>query len=291
MQPIKRISPPKPYSDKKGYVECAFLPSKNIILISQMTTGYVHAFNYKSLKFLYSINTTGNWSKVIKVSEDETTIYVSNWISKDISIINVDKKEVTKKIKVSGIPRGMSFSPDNKYLYICLFDTGKIEKLNLETNTIEYSFGDSPGAKRHIITDKKNYKLYISDMYHNSVFIYSIPKNKSEKEKLLKTIWLNYNINTIVLSKDKKYLFASSRGINNPKGYTLKGPVFGKIYSIDTQSQKIKEWIWGRNQPTGLDISPDNKMLVFTDFLDQNIEFYNISDYFYQNIENPYNGI
>jgi len=36
------------------------------------------------------------------------------------------------------------------------------------------------------------------------------------------------------------------------------------------------ERIWGRNQPTGLALSPDGKFLVFTDFLDQNLELYRI---------------
>ena len=78
-------------------------------------------------------------------------------------------------------------------------------------------------------------------------------------------------------TKDKKYLFVSSRGPNNRETYLKKGPKFGKIYVIDTEKMKIVDWVWGKNQPTGLDISPDGKYLAFSNFLDNEIEVYRIN--------------
>jgi sugar lactone lactonase YvrE len=82
------------------------------------------------------------------------------------------------------------------------------------------------------------------------------------------------NINTIVLSPDGKRIFASSRGRNNPEDYTRPGPEFGAVYMLNATDLSVEEKVWGRNQPTGLAVSPDGKYLAFTDFLDANLELY-----------------
>jgi sugar lactone lactonase YvrE len=43
---------------------------------------------------------------------------------------------------------------------------------------------------------------------------------------------------------------------------------------LDTETLTLIERVWGRNQPTGLDVSPDGKLMVFTDFLDNNLQLY-----------------
>jgi hypothetical protein len=43
---------------------------------------------------------------------------------------------------------------------------------------------------------------------------------------------------------------------------------------IDTTTFDIVDWVWGRNQPTGLGISMDGEIVAFSDFKDANIEVY-----------------
>ena len=50
----------------------------------------------------------------------------------------------------------------------------------------------------------------------------------------------------------------------------------GKICIIDTETMKVIKSFEGGNQPTGLDISLDDKILCFSNFQDGNIELYNI---------------
>jgi len=78
------------------------------------------------------------------------------------------------------------------------------------------------------------------------------------------------------MSPDGKYIFASSRGRNNAVDYLLPGPDFGAVYMLNAQDLTVIDKVWGRNQPTGLAVSPDGKLLVFTDFLDANLELYRI---------------
>jgi DNA-binding beta-propeller fold protein YncE len=48
---------------------------------------------------------------------------------------------------------------------------------------------------------------------------------------------------------------------------------------FDTNSGKLVDAIIGGNQPTALGVSPDGKVLVFSDFLDGILEFYQIPNY------------
>jgi sugar lactone lactonase YvrE len=111
--------------------------------------------------------------------------------------------------------------------------------------------------------------LYVSDMHTGSIYVFS-----SVNDKLIKRIPVDHKINTIKLSPDRSFLFASSRGPNNEETYLIKGPQFGKLYVIDTTTFDIVDWVWGRNQPTGLGISMDGEIVAFSDFKDANIEVY-----------------
>jgi DNA-binding beta-propeller fold protein YncE len=82
--------------------------------------------------------------------------------------------------------------------------------------------------------------------------------------------------NTIDLSSDAKYLYVSNRGQNSPNGYNQYGPDYGSILIFDTKTGRAVDAIIGGNQTTGLDVSPDGKLLAFTDFQDARVQLYAI---------------
>ena len=211
----------------------------------------------------------GKWSKVIASDSGERRIYVSNWDSRTISIIDPDKYEVVARIKVPGIPRGLAPSPDNRYLYAAIYSSGKVVKIDCASRKVIKTIDLGDGAPRHLVVAPSKRVLYVSDMYYGSVFTIDL-----RTDKVLRKVHVGSNLNTIVLSRDEKYLFISSRGKNSAKGYLEKGPEFGKMFVYRTSSGRIIDWTWGKNQPTGLDVSPDDSTVVLTDFLDGKIEIY-----------------
>ena len=107
----------------------------------------------------------------------------------------------------------------------------------------------------------------VSDMARSQVyFIYESAKAAETK--------VFSNPNTIAESPDGKFLYVSCRGHNNPKSYLVKGPDFGKLMVIDIATREVVEEIEAGNQPTGLDVSPDGKYIVLTDFLDNAMRVY-----------------
>jgi len=269
---VKRVSFPEKFAKQRNFVEIVFLPERNEMWVSQMATNSVHVVDMKDFTYKLTIPTLGIWTKIIAFSNDHKLAFVSNWESHDVSVVDVEKYKVIKKIKVAGIPRGMAVTEDNKFLYVCIFSTGEMQKIELSSLKIVKTMKFPKGAKRHIILDKKKNLFYVSDMYRGSIYVIS-----PVDDKVVKEIPVDSKLNTAKLTPDGRYIFVSSRGPNNSESYLLKGPKFGKVFVIDTATYEIKEWIWGRNQPTGLDISPDGKYMVFTNFLNDELELYKIN--------------
>lgn len=270
-----RISPPKEYAEKCGFVEGLVLKEKQELWISQMTTACIHIFDLNSFQYKRTIKTSGKWSKVMAYNPITDRVYLSNWQTCDISIINPNTCVEEKKVKTKTVPRGMSFSHDGKFIYCALFEdaTGQSDcqliKKELDTFKTVAQAGKR-GAKRHIVTDYINKKLYVSDMRNSTIEIYSL-----SDDTLIKTVKVFNNPNTIQLSPDGKFLYVSCRGPNNPKkGYLYKGLKLGRLDIIDTTTMTLIESIEAGNQPTGLDVSPDGSRIVLSDFLDNRIRIF-----------------
>jgi len=268
------LNPSPADSEQKGFVESLHFADRGEVWISQMTTAKVHIFDDEEFAYQQSVDLEGIWSKVIGRSPDGKVAWVTNWLSYDVTEIDLATMKVTRRMKVNGVPRGLYATPDGKWLYVCIFDTGHVDVLDLQTGKIDHSIlRQGWGAARHMTADEKTNRLYMSDMARGTIRVFQLPE-----EKILSTIYVATKLNTIELTPDGKYLFVSSRGENGngPAGYLDKGPDLGRIFVIDTETMEIVDWVWGRNQPTGLDISPDGRYLAFTDFLDYNMEIYDI---------------
>ncbi len=272
-----------------GFVETVIVPSRKEFWVSQMSSACVHRFSLQDLLYKGTIQTSGKWSKVLLLDQRRNRVLLSHWLSHAISEIDLTTLKETRMIRMpyNNVPRGLVLSENTGKLYIAEYyrktknsKYGRILSYDLEKMRYVSQFGPM-GAKRHLTLFQnpltKNEKLYVSDMLRARIEVYSLPD-----EKMVKKIAVDRNPNTIVLSKNQKYLFVSTRGPNNPKSYQKKGPRFGHIYVIDTATDRILyQWKTG-NQPTGLDISPDGKTLVTSDFLDHAIRVFRLSPIFYQ---------
>ncbi len=268
----KRITPPSHFAKKQGFVESLVLEHKNELWVSQMTTGSIHIFDLVSLEYKTTIKSSGAWGKVMAYNPKTNRVYLSNWTSHDISVINPDKKIEERKIKTKAVPRGMAFSEDGKFIYCAQFEDAsgnsrcKLLKKRLSDFKTIAERGKF-GAKRHIVTDYKKNRYYVSDMLNGTVEVYSL-----KDDSLIASIPVFSHPNTIALNPDGSRLFVSCRGPNNPtKGYLYKGLVMGRLDVIDTEKLERIESIEAGNQPTGLAVSPDGKKIVLSDFLDNRI--------------------
>jgi sugar lactone lactonase YvrE len=263
-----------PGANAVGFVEVLCDAKRRELWVSNMNENKVHIFNLDTLEHKISLSTGGVLPKVIVQNPAGDITVVSNWVSCDISVFDSEAKKLLRRIPVGGTPRGMAFSPDGALLYTVIYDAPLVAVVNMEQNRLvsRYRLYEGEEALRHVIYHEG--KLYVSDMYRGTVNILNAATGA-----LLQSKRIVPNINTVVISPDGWRIFASSRGRNNPEDYTKPGPDFGAIYMLSAEDLSVQERIWGCNQPTGLAISQDGKLLAFTDFLDANLELYRLKDY------------
>ncbi len=270
----QRIAPPAGYARHHGFVESLALAERDELWVSQMTTGSIHVFDLSTLAYKLTIRSSGVWGKVLAYNPVLDRVFFSNWVSQDISIINPKSYLEEKRVNCGAVPRGMAFSGDGLFMYLAQYEVqgkaiGRLLKVDLSSMAIVARLG-AEGSKRHIVTDDKRDLLYVSDMARDIIEVYDLGD-----DSLIASIAVGAKPNTIELSPDGRLLYVSCRGPNNPdKGYLHKGYEFGRIYVIDAETLSVKEWWEGGNQPTGLDLSPDGRLVVFSDFLDDRLRVY-----------------
>ena len=262
-----RLSPPG--TRARGYVETWIDEHRGELWVSNMQENLIHAFDLQSLEYLGRVPTGGVMPKVIVQHPDGGMLYVSNWLSKDISVIDPENRILLRRIAVGGTPRGMAFGPDASILYLCIYDAPLVLAIDINTGEIlrRILMFDGFGAARHI--EYRDGFLYVSDMGQGRV-----SKIDTDNHEVVDSAIIGPKLNTLVLSPDGRHILVSSRGRNNRRDYTKPGPDFGAVYVLDASNLDVVARVWGRNQPTGLDISPDGRRLAFSDFLDANIEYY-----------------
>lgn len=271
---LRDLQVPEKYRKDSGFVETVILTGRNEIWVSQMTLDTIHIFSLDKGEYLSSITLSRKWPKVLLASQDESRVYASCWDSDSIVEIDTSARRELRSFDTSGTPRGMAFSPDGENLLVAIFSSSGIDRIDLKTGRRLATYDAAPGrvlAMRHIVHDKARGEYYITAMGTRRVY------RLSEDSEWLGWWQVGDKPNTCALSPDGSRLFVSCRGPNNPDiGYLHKGYEFGKIYVINLESGKVEDWIWGRDQPTGLDVGPDGRYLAFSDFLSHNLELYRI---------------
>jgi YVTN family beta-propeller protein len=263
---VQRIMPPR--AAKKGFAEGLFIPEEKAFLISQMTTGYIYEYEYPGFTFRREIKAGGVWCKFIAWSPGTRQIAVSNWLSDTVSIIDYESGGVVQRIHTKSAPRGILFTENGNVLIVLCFDGGSIQKFNTTTGRETASIDIRKSAMRHIAINSSGSKAYVSDMYHAAVYAVDL-----DSFKITSTWHVFNNPNTIALDEDR-WLYVSSRGPNNPDEYTKRSPVNGRITLIDVTDGKTVQTVEGGNQPTGLAVSTNGKLLCFSNFQDADIELY-----------------
>jgi len=254
-----------------GAVEVIFTRDGKTAYVSQMETGTVWQIDVASRRVRRSVHVEGVWTKVLALSPDERTLYAANWISHDVSVIDLPSWRVRKVIPTVHTPRGLYPAPDGRTLYVAGYDNGELARIDLPSGK-QKTLLRTGGAMRHLVGDGR--RLYASDMGTASVYVVDLA---SEKVQRLANV--DDHPNTIDLSPDGRVLYVSCRGRNNPKSYYIPGPEWGSVVVLDAKTGRALDAIVAGNQTTGLDVSEDGGLLAISDFLDNRIRVYTIPPY------------
>lgn len=191
---------------------------------------------------------TGKTPKVISRTADSRFLLVSNWHSRNTSVLEMDSAvmpygKVISTIPVSAIPRGIAVDDKNKKSYIAIMGGSTMVMVDNETWKTD-SILNVWSSPRHVVMDTSGH-LFVS---YNSLG--TIACLEAGTGKTLFTARTHSQPRTIVLSKNHKFIFVTC--------YTSD---YVDVYKINTDNfEKVASLPCG-GHPVGADIFENDEIL------------------------------
>ncbi len=268
----KEIPFPDQCVELTSFKDLVFATTTNFARPPQNLHNKLWIIDSHSHEVISSVDTQGNWSKVIAVHPSGEYALVSNWHSHNISVISLHDIENPQVIdmltppdgrKQLESPRGIAFTDNGEIGLITGFYSKNILEVRQNSDgKFYFSFISPPfdmngyaGSPRDIVILNPDIALY-SNLGTNTIHAWSIPDRE-----VIETIKVGKEPNSIALIGPSKDILAVSCRASKA------------VYLIETNSLKVV----GRSEytgdtPTGLDALP-NGFLV-TDFDSANLHHY-----------------
>jgi YVTN family beta-propeller protein len=105
----------------------------------------------------------GSVPKYVAVSPDDSTVLVTNWCSRTVSVVDVKTAKVVGTIPVGGAyPRGIAISPDSKTAFIAVMGAERIVKIDLASEKVS-TFAHTGNGPRAILISPDGSYLYVTN--------------------------------------------------------------------------------------------------------------------------------
>ncbi|MBK7289945.1 MAG: YncE family protein [Chitinophagaceae bacterium] len=208
----------------------------------------VYPGSEKKDSFRVPLIETGKTPKVIAVTSDSKHLLVSNWHSRNTSVLELNKDvypfgKVISTVKVSAIPRGVVIDNENKKSYIAIMGGASLHVVDnntWQTDTV-LNVWSSP---RHVVMDTSGH-IFVS---YNSLG--TIACLEAGTGKSLFTAKTHSQPRTIILSKNHKFLFVTCYSSDYVDVYKINEDNFEKVASLPCGGH-----------PVGVDIYEDDDKL------------------------------
>jgi YVTN family beta-propeller protein len=230
-------------------------PKKSLLYAANRGTGTnpsnIVVFDTKTRHLLTRIPVDVNPYELVFTPDGEK-LFVSNWASNSVSVINTSQNRVVRTIDVGSNPNDMKLSKDGRLFVACsndntvhVIDTKTLRKIEVISTTIspQAPEGSTPDA---LAIDQVKDLLYVANADNNDVAVVNIANRKhSDVLGFIPTGWYP---SALALSKDGHELF-----IGTSKGEAahadLKGPTsplaskFGGDESVKTVQKGSVEFL------------------------------------------------
>jgi YVTN family beta-propeller protein len=209
----------------------AYHPKKDLLYAANRGTNAapssVVVFNTKTRSIVTRIPVDVNPYELV-FTPDGGALFVSNWASNSVSVIDTDQNRVVGTIDVGSNPNDMKLSNDGRLFVACsndntvhVIDTKTRKKVEIVSTTVtpQAPEGSTPDA---LVIDQTRRLLYIANADNNDIAVVNIADRKhSEVIGFIPTGWYP---SALALSRDGRKLF-----VGNSKGQgahpDIKGPL------------------------------------------------------------------
>lgn len=179
---------------------------------------------------------TGLTPKVVAVANNNSLL-VSNWHSKTISILNINSSNfpyanVLKNIKVEAIPRGICIDEKMGKSYVAIMGSNSIAVIDNKNWNLE-RYIKVLANPRHIVLGETN-KMFVSFNSINQIACINTTTGAT-----LFASPTHLNPRSIVLSKNKKFLFVTCYNSNTVDIFKITDNSFIPIYSLKCPGKPV----------------------------------------------------
>src|SRR5215471_6106494 len=168
--------------------------------------------------------------------------YVSNEKGNTVSVIDTDKWQVVKTIKVGQRPRGIAFTKDEKYVLVAVGDDDTIQMIDTKTQEVVDTLPSGPDPEL-FVEDPGGKLIYVANENDNTVTVIDI-----EKRTQLGAVQVGVEPEGMEVSPDGKILINTSETTN-------------MAHFIDLASRKIVANVLVDSRPRFAAFKPDGSEL------------------------------
>jgi YVTN family beta-propeller protein len=202
--------------------------------------------------FLYKINTAdlkiekviqvGAVPKFNAVSPDNRWLLTSNWCTWDLSVVDIEKSQEIKRIKLGAYPRGIVVDAESKNAYVAIMGSANIAKVNLQDFSVEWlnNIGSSP---RHLNIDPAGKYLYSTLNGEGTV-----AKIDLKTGKVVDKIRTGKAPRSMTISADGQMLYVVNYFSNT-------------VSKVRTSDMKVLQKVNVNSSPIGITYDPETKQV------------------------------
>ncbi len=150
-----------------------------LLFAANRTGGYIAVFNTESGEVVKRIDTEVNPYDVV-LSKDNSTLYVSNWASDSVQIIDVATQAVTGRIRVGDNPNDLELHPDGRLFVACANDNTVVVIDTVKRRAVEtiitslYSQAPEGSTPNALSIDPEGEILYIANADNNNICVVEV---------------------------------------------------------------------------------------------------------------------
>ncbi len=231
-------------------VEIAFDSTRPWAYISDFSHGRVRVFDWQADTFIKDI-AVGSLPKILEVSPDGKRLWVSNWGSNAVSVVDLDSLKEIKRIPVnSAAPRGIALTMDGR-VYVCDFDGSAISII--DAGSLELiKVIKAPRLPRHAVA--RGDTAYLTLYGTGKLWVMT-------GDTLVKEYAIGGHPKTLVLFGH--YAFIANYGADRMDVFDLLGG-------------KVTMRVPAGKSPSGIDITRDGQYIYLTNWFDPSLSVYRV---------------
>ncbi len=202
---------------------------------------FVYKVNTQSLE-IENVIKVGPVPKFVGVTPDNKLVLVSNWCGWDLSVIDSEKNQEIKRVKLGAYPRGIVVEKNSQNAYVAVMGSSDIAKVNLTDFSVHW-LRNIGAAPRHLNIDPENKYLYVTLNNEGNV-----AKIDLSTQKVVKKVSTGAAPRSMTISNDGQFLYVVNYNSNT-------------VSKVRTTDMAVMKTVRVNANPIGITYDPEKKQV------------------------------